>query len=124
MSGDGLHHFKIHAPLNSNEAFVEIDGKRLEGVTRIEFALAAQQIVEVKLTVFGYVDITGEFRETELLNAERESTRAGMLLLNALQAMLKHSCVADVEAADKDPEDHKAERLARAAIALASGATP
>jgi hypothetical protein len=73
------HNFKIHAPLNSNEAFIEMDGKRMEGVTRIEFALAAQQVVEVKLRVYGYVDITGEFRETEIVRVERKraSTETG-----------------------------------------------
>lgn len=45
-------------------------------------------------------------------------------LLAALQAMLNHSCVADSAAEDKDEEDHAAERLARAAVAEATGAAP
>lgn len=45
-------------------------------------------------------------------------------LLAALLAMLNHSCVADIAAVDKYAEDHAAERLARAAIAEATGAAP
>lgn len=67
-----MHSFKIHAPLNSNEAFIEIDGKRMEGVTRIAFGIAARSPVEVTLTVMGYVDITGEFRESEILRVVRD----------------------------------------------------
>lgn len=36
--------------------------------------------------------------------------------LEALEAMLKHSCVADSDPKDKDSEDHDAERLARRSI--------
>jgi hypothetical protein len=74
-----MHTFKIHAPLNSNETTVEMDGKRVEGVTRVEFSIAAKQVVEVKLTVLGYVDITGEFRESELIRVAREGEHPGML---------------------------------------------
>jgi hypothetical protein len=40
-------------------------------------------------------------------------------LVEALEAMLRHSCVADSAGEDKFPEDHAAERDARAALALA-----
>ena len=43
-------------------------------------------------------------------------------LLEALKAMLAHSCVADADPEDKDPEDHDAERKALVAIAKATGA--
>ena len=42
-------------------------------------------------------------------------------MLYALKAMLRHSCVADSAAEDKDPDDHSAERLARQAVAKAEG---
>lgn len=42
-------------------------------------------------------------------------------LLDALKAMLAHSCVADADPNDKDAEDHDAERMARAAIKKATG---
>ena len=38
-------------------------------------------------------------------------------LRTALDAMLRHSCVADSAPEDKDAEDHEAERMARAALA-------
>ena len=40
-------------------------------------------------------------------------------LVEALKAMLLHSCVADTAAEDKFDEDHLAERLARAALSKA-----
>lgn len=47
--------------------------------------------------------------------------RAGKAdLLEALKAMLAHSCVADAHPEDKDPADHAAERLARAALTKAA----
>lgn len=67
------HNFKIHAPLHSDKASVEMDGKRLEGVTRVEFSLGVDQMVEVKLTILGYVDITSEFEESDLVRAERKT---------------------------------------------------
>lgn len=42
-------------------------------------------------------------------------------MFEAITLMLAHSCVADSAAEDKDPADHEAERLARAAIAQARG---
>lgn len=92
-----MHTFKIHAPLNTNNAFVEMDGKRLEGITRVEFALAAGQIVEVKLTVFGYVDITGEFRETEIVRAAREDARPETLRVRVRRALLSACPGTDAE---------------------------
>lgn len=67
------HNFKVHAPLAPNGAFVEMDGKRLEGVTRVEFSLAVEQLTEVKLTIHGYIDMTGEFKEGDLVVAERKT---------------------------------------------------
>ena len=67
-----MHKFHIHAPLNSNDSFIEIDGKRMEGVTRIEFAVATKSLAEITLTVMGYIDITGEFREEEILQVCRK----------------------------------------------------
>lgn len=66
-----LHKFRIHAPMNPNEAFVEMDGERMMGVTRVQFDLSARQAVEVKLTIVGFVEITGEFDETEIIRVER-----------------------------------------------------
>jgi len=37
-------------------------------------------------------------------------------LIEALEAMLAHACVADADPDDKDAEDHEAERKARAAL--------
>lgn len=42
-------------------------------------------------------------------------------LLAALKLMLAHSCVAESDAEYKEPKDHAAERIARAAIAKATG---
>lgn len=50
-----FHTFKIHAPLDANETVVEMDGKRLKGVTKIEFNIAAKQMVEITLTIHGYL---------------------------------------------------------------------
>jgi hypothetical protein len=67
------HNFKIHAPLTPSGAFVEMDGKRLEGVTRVEFSMAVDQLMEVKLTIRGYLDMTGEFKQGDLVVAERKT---------------------------------------------------
>lgn len=42
-------------------------------------------------------------------------------LYEALEGMLRHSCVADAVADMKDAEDHAFERIARSALAKASG---
>lgn len=59
--------------------------------------------------------------EAELL-ANARLIAAAPDLLEALKAMLAHSCVADADPEDKDPEDLDAERKALVAIAKATGA--
>lgn len=67
-----LHTFKIHAPITASGTSIEIDGTPMEGVTRVEFSLSACGVTEIKLTLIGYVDISGEFREGDILRVQRE----------------------------------------------------
>ena len=63
----------------------------------------------------------GDRRSMAEHKANAHLLAAAPTMLKALQAMLRHSCVADAHSEDKDPEDHAAERMARAAIAKAMG---
>lgn len=68
-----LHKFVIHAPINQHEAFVEMDGKRLNGVTDIRFRVRATNPALITLTIMGEVLTETEFEETELIMGERRS---------------------------------------------------
>jgi hypothetical protein len=66
-----MHTFKIHAPMNPRATTVEVDGKPLEGVTRIEFSIAAEKVTEIKLTILGCIEVAGELSEAEIIHVER-----------------------------------------------------
>jgi hypothetical protein len=66
------HHFRIHAGLAGHDSFVELDGKRLDGVTEVSFSIRAGKLTETSLKILGYADITGDFRETEILRVDRQ----------------------------------------------------
>lgn len=63
-----LHTFKIRTKAAPQDAYVEIDGKRLEGVTRISFDISSERWVTLRLEVLAQIEVDGEFREQSLLN--------------------------------------------------------
>lgn len=67
------HTFKIHAPLNPMETKIEIDGKPLKAVRRVEFSISPDDLVEMKLTIVGFLEVDGEFREADLVKVERKA---------------------------------------------------
>ncbi len=56
------HKFQITAGLTTNDSRVMMDGKELEGVTRVAFDLTAGAITELSLTIYGEIAVDGEFR--------------------------------------------------------------
>jgi hypothetical protein len=68
----GLHKFKIVAPLNQRAAYIEIDGKRLEGVTGIAFkAVADNKPMTLLIEVIGQVEVEGEFQPCDIITVAR-----------------------------------------------------
>jgi len=64
---------KIFAPIDACQAYVEIDGRRIDGVVRIEFeAKPGLRETTARLTIMGEVRIEAEFRESEIVRAERK----------------------------------------------------
>lgn len=63
--------FKINAPLDAEKAYVELNGKRLEGVRSVSFNLGADRITTVELSVIGEVVVNGEFLEKDLVTISR-----------------------------------------------------
>lgn len=71
------HTFKIIAPLNTNEASVLMDGKPLEGVTRVSLELSANDLTRLSLDIIGYVEVEGEFREDAILSVRQGTSHKG-----------------------------------------------
>jgi hypothetical protein len=69
-----FHTFRIHAPLDPSEAFIEMDGKRIERVVKIEFSISASDLPTLTLTVEGVVEIDGEFTSADLLSVRNGMT--------------------------------------------------
>jgi hypothetical protein len=61
------HSFKIKVGVSPNDCVVEMDGKPLQGVTRVSFDLAAKKLTILKLEIMGEVLVEGEFRESAIL---------------------------------------------------------
>lgn len=91
-----LHRFTIHAPLTPTHAYVEMDGKRLEGVTEARFAIRANSdVTKIELTIMGYVDVTGEFREREIISVSRDAEHSAALRARVRRAFKKQFPEAD-----------------------------
>lgn len=69
---DNFHRFKINLPLVSNNATIEIDGKPLKGVTGIGLMVGVGELVELRLTIIGHVEIDGQLTESEFVHVERK----------------------------------------------------
>ncbi len=77
------HTFKIKAGLSANDSTIELDGRRLSGVTRVSFELAANKLTIVKLEIMGEVLVEGEFRKSAILRMEQANEdRHGRPLLD------------------------------------------
>ena len=65
------HAFRIVAPVDVRKGFVEMDGRRLEGVSRIAFEARAGGPTLVTLEITGNVVVDGELRESAILRASQ-----------------------------------------------------
>lgn len=70
-----MHTFKIIAPFNPNYASILIDGKPLEGVTRVGLSLRAGCPTVLLLAVHGHVEVEGEFSEDAILSVRQETNK-------------------------------------------------
>lgn len=61
-----MHKFVVYAPKNLGEAYIELDGKRLEGVTSLTLNMSGKRS-ELTLVVRGEVLIDGALKQIETL---------------------------------------------------------
>lgn len=66
-----LHTFKIKTGIGAFDTEVEMDGKPMNGLTRLSFEIRAGSPTALKLEIFGEVLVDGVFCETEILTASR-----------------------------------------------------
>lgn len=69
-----VHRFKVHAPLNPREAYVEMDGKPIDGVTEIIAKVSVDKLTTVQITIIGYIDFDAEFNKGEVVTAVRNAS--------------------------------------------------
>ena len=66
-----MHKIEITLPGNAYEGSIELDGKPLEGVTRISMVIDPSQTTAVVLTIVGHITVDGELDDTEIVHVER-----------------------------------------------------
>jgi hypothetical protein len=62
-----MHSLKIVVPGDPFDASIEMDGKPMEGVTRIELTVAPNDMVKVRLTMFAHVTLEAELADSEVV---------------------------------------------------------
>lgn len=68
-----MNKFKIHAALSPYDSWIEVDGKRLDGVVSLRLTMNADRAyaTTLHLEVMGEVEVEGEFRNSEILVLKR-----------------------------------------------------
>lgn len=65
------HRFVIKAPVNPNEASIELDGRPLYGVVRVHFDYGVDGLTTLRLDIIGEVVVEGEFRESAIVSVRQ-----------------------------------------------------
>lgn len=71
MSADTTPRLRIFLPVDTCLATIELDGKRMDNVSRIELDVNANSVTQVRLTLYACVEIEGALKNTEIIHVER-----------------------------------------------------
>lgn len=86
------HRFDIRVGLNPHDAEVFMDGKRLEGVTGLDFSGGVKdRLTELRLTLHGEVFIKGEYHAQEMVGLKEWGDSAALARKHAERAALRQA---------------------------------